>query len=336
LASLLAQRPPRFTEAYDGAMSSLGPASDNGARAVSSLRAALADKSIARVFGVHDGLSALVAQTVGCEGLWASSLGISAAHGTPDASVLTMTEVRDAAAVIARTSHLPVVCDCDTGFGDARALRRMVREFEAAGVAAVCIEDKRHPKRNSLLPGQVLVEPWEFAGKVQLAKESQRTPELMVFARIEALIAGSGMDDALDRGTLYAEAGADALVVHSKAPDAAEVLEFAAIWSEAGHTTPLVVVPTTYCHTTASELEAGGIAMVIYANQALRASIRAMTATVASIKRDGASGPIERTLAPVNVIFALTREAELQREDEHFEALVEEHRDAWHRVGAPR
>ncbi len=301
----------------------------------SHLRATLAAGGIARVFGVHDGISALVAQTAGCDALWASSLGISAAHGAPDASVLTMTEVRDAVAVIARASRLPLVCDCDTGFGGARVLRRMVREFETAGAAAVCIEDKRYPKRNSLLPGHVLLDPWQFAAKLQLAKESQRDPQFMVFARIEALIAGTGMGDALERGRLYAQAGADALLVHSKAPSADEVLEFAASWSEAGHTTPLVVVPTTYCHTTEAELQDGGVAMVIYANQALRASVRAMTETLASIERDGASGPSEGSLASAQAIFALTREAELQREDERLQALAQEHREAWSKVGAP-
>lgn len=320
---------------YDGAMPSRN-GTDATVSPATRLRAALAGERVARVFGVHDGLSALVAQTVGCEGLWASSLGISAAHGAPDASVLTMTEVRDAASVIARASRLPVICDCDTGFGGTRVLRRMVREFEAAGVAAVCIEDKRYPKRNSLLPGHVLLDPWEFAGRVQLAKESQREAEFMVFARVEALIAGAGMDDALDRGRLYAEAGADALVVHSKSPSADEVLQFAASWRDAGQRTPLVVVPTTYFHTTTSELEAGGVAMVIYANQALRASVRAMIETVASIERNGGSGPVEETLAPAELIFDLTREEDLQREDTRFQALVAEQREAWCKVGASR
>jgi phosphoenolpyruvate phosphomutase len=241
-----------------------------------------------------------------------------------------MSEVRDAAAVIVRASRLPVICDCDTGFGDIRALRRVISEFERAGAAAVCLEDKQHPKRNSFLPGHVLLDPWEFAAKIETAKETQRANDFLVFARLESLIAGAGMSDALARGKLYADAGADALVVHSKAATADEVLEFSSRWHDAGHETPLVVVPTTYASTSGTELEAGGLDMVIYANQALRASVRAMTDVLMGIQRHGSSGPVERDLAPVTAIFALTGEDAVKHDEEHFERLVDERREAWH------
>jgi phosphoenolpyruvate phosphomutase len=298
--------------------------------ACTALRSALAAPSIARVVGVHDALSSRVAQLTDCDALWASGLGIAASHGTPDASVLTMSEVRDATAVIVRASRLPVICDCDTGFGDVRMLRRVVAEFETAGAAAVCLEDKQYPKRNSYLPGQVLLDPWEFAAKVQIAKESQGASEFMVFARLESLIAGAGMHDALARGKLYADAGADALLVHSKAPTADEVLEFAANWHREGHETPLVVVPTTYAGTSSAELEAGGLDMVIYANQALRASVRAMTDVLNEIQRHGSSGPVEADLAPVSAIFGLTGEDAVREDEDRFRELVNKRREAWH------
>jgi phosphoenolpyruvate phosphomutase len=293
------------------------------------LRMALAAPRIARVIGVHDGLSSLVAQRAGCDALWASGLGIAAAHGVPDASVLTMSEVRDAAAIIARSSHLPVICDCDTGFGDTRILRRMVAEFEAAGVAAVCLEDKVYPKRNSFLPGQQLVAPWDFAAKIQIAKESRRSSDILVFARLESLIVGSGMRDALARGRLYVAAGADAVMIHSKATTPGEVLEFAERWHRDGHEAPLVVVPTTYAQISADELQAGGLDMVIYANQALRASVRAMSDVLAEIKRCGSSGPIESDLAPVEAIFELTDEVAVTRDEERFQTMARARREAW-------
>jgi phosphoenolpyruvate phosphomutase len=300
------------------------------------LRRALAAPAIARVVGVHDALSSRVAQVTRCDALWASGLGIAASHGKPDASVLTMSEVRDAAALIVRASRLPVICDCDTGFGGIRTLRRVIAEFEGAGAAAVCLEDKQHPKRNSFLPGQMLLDPWEFAAKIQVAKETQRTKDFMVFARLESLIAGAGLTDALARGKLYADAGADALVVHSKAPTADEVLEFAARWHSRGYNTPLVVVPTTYARTSSAELEAGGLDMVIYANQALRASVRAMMDALIEIQSHGSSGPIEAELAPVTSIFELTGEDAVKYDDERFQRLVTERRDAWHASEAAR
>jgi phosphoenolpyruvate phosphomutase len=280
-----------------------------------------------RVYGVYDGLSTLIAQQSGCDALWASGLGIAAAHGVPDASVLTMTEVRDAAAIIARASHLPVICDCDTGFGEMRTLRRMVPEFERAGVAAVCIEDKLYPKRNSFLPGQDLIDPWEFATKIQVAKESQRGPDFMVFARLESLIAGTGMEDAVTRAELYVDAGADTIVVHSKASTAREVCEFAEHWRSTGHTTSLAVLPTTYSDTTFQQLEAAGIAIVIYANQALRANLRATTSAFESIRALGSSGPIETDLAPITAVFDLTREADVHASDQDFAAALAQRRE---------
>jgi phosphoenolpyruvate phosphomutase len=285
----------------------------------------VADRAL-RVYGVYDGLSTLVAQRSGCDALWASGLGIAAAHGVPDASILTMTEVRDSAAIIVRASELPVICDCDTGFGELRTLRRMVPEFEQAGVAAVCIEDKLYPKRNSFLPGQDLIDPQEFATRIQIAKQSQCGPDFMVFARLESLIAGAGMDDAITRAELYVQAGADAIVVHSKAATASEVREFAGHWRSTGQVTPLAVLPTTYSDATFHELEEAGIAIVIYANQALRANVRATTTALDSIGHLGSSGPIETDLAPIAAVFDLTREVDVHACDQEFDDALAQRR----------
>lgn len=278
--------------------------------------------NVVRVGGVHDGLSALIAEDSGFDALWASGLGIAAAHGVPDANILTMTEVCAATEVIARASRLPVISDCDTGFGAVRVLRRMVADFEAAGAAAVCIEDKLYPKRNSFLGGQELIDAAEFAMKVRVAKESQSDPDFIVIARLESLIAGLGLEDALHRAHLYADAGADAIVVHSKARTPDEVVEFSGRWRDEGQTVPLVAIPTTYCGATVDELAEAGIAMVIYANQALRASIRAMQ-DMRRILEQGTSAPLEDEIAPLKTLFDLTGEKDVDRYDQWFDEQIE-------------
>ena len=283
------------------------------------LRKRLSEQRVLRVAGVHDGLSALIAERHRFDAAWASGLGISAAHGVPDASILTMTEFRDAAHVIDRSCGIPAIADCDTGFGDVRNLRLAVAEYDDLGIAAICIEDKAYPKRNSFSGAeQELADPHEFAAKIATAKDAQRDPDFMVIARLESFIAGAGVDDALARARLYEHAGADAVLVHSRKRDPAEVLDFAARWRDAGSATPLVAIPTTYPTITADELEAAGFSIVIYANQALRAAAGAMESTLREIARAGTSIGVEGELPPVRTIFELTGEAAVDEVDERF------------------
>lgn len=286
------------------------------------LRDMFAAKDIVRVIGVYDGLSAKLGEKHGFHALWASGLAISASYGLPDASILTMTEFLTTANVINKASTLPVIADCDTGFGGVNNVIHMVREYEQAGIAAVCIEDKEFPKRNSFLEGHLLADAHEFAAKIQAAKKAQTTPDFMVLARLESLIAGKGLQDALYRANIYARAGADAILVHSKASTPAEVLEFAAAWHAQGQTRPLVVVPTTYYTVTSSELAASGIQMVIYANQALRASVQSTDQVLASIQVMGTTAPIEKEIVPVADIFALTETEQIEREENWFSKIV--------------
>ncbi len=293
-----------------------------------SLRRLLARPEILRVGGVHDALSALVAERCGLDGLWASGLGIAACHGVPDANILTLGEVRDATRLIVGASRLPVIADCDTGFGEVRNLRRTVAEFEHAGVAAVCIEDKLYPKRNSFGPAgeQRLIDPYEFGTKIRAAKDTQRSAELLIVARLESLIAGESVEAALGRARLYVDAGADALVVHSKAKTAEQVIEFATRWGEEGQRTPLIAIPTTYNGVSAEELRQAGFSMAIYANQSLRAAVGAMEETMRAIVAAGSSQVVEPTIPSVASIFELTGEDEVSRYDEWFTQTTEEAR----------
>ena len=258
---------------------------------------------IIRVAGAHNALGARVAERAGFDGVWASSLEACASRGLPDTAVVTLRLCLDWAAALAKAVAIPVIADCDTGFGGAAAAAEMARRFEAAGVAAVCIEDQHAAKINSLAAGPRALVPVEvFAAKLRAAKAAQRTTDFMVIARTEALIAGLDVPEALHRADAYANAGADAILVHSKARTVLPVAEFLSAWTRR---VPVVVVPTTYPDCTAAEFERMGAQIVIYANHGMRAAIRAMEQTFAAILRDGCTGQLESHIASVQNIFDL-------------------------------
>jgi phosphoenolpyruvate phosphomutase len=279
------------------------------------------------VIGVNDGLSALLASRAGFDALWASGLGICASHGVPDASILSMSDFAAAAGRIVASSNRPVIADCDTGFGDANVLREMIRLYERAGVAAVCIEDKEFPKRNSFSTGQKLAPVEEFSAKIALAKEAQRDPDFMVVARLESLIAGAGQEDAFERACCYAQCGADALLIHSKATDAGEVLAFAERWAAEDTDVPLFAIPTTYPTVTETDLGAGGISAIIYANQALRAAYEAMELTMRRILEAGTAAVVEADIARIDAVLELIGMEEINVVDASFAAFVQHMRE---------
>jgi phosphoenolpyruvate phosphomutase len=254
--------------------------------------------------GVHDGLSARIAQDSGFQVLWASGLGISASYAVPDDSILTMTEFLNAARAMNDATDLPVLADCDTGFGDARNVARMVDQYERAGIAGVCIEDKVFPKRNSLGAGSQEQESIEgFCTKIRTAKKAQRTADFVVVARIETFIAGGPKEDAISRADAYVDAGADAVLIHSKSRDGQEILDFGRSWGRTD--VPLVAVPTTYPDVDTTQLRAAGFSLAIYANQALRASITAMRQSFAHISRHGSTLGLESEIAGLSDVFQL-------------------------------
>jgi phosphoenolpyruvate phosphomutase len=266
--------------------------------------------------GAHNGLGARLIERQGFDGVWASGLEISTAHAVPDASLLTMTENLQASQAINDATRLPVICDCDTGYGNVHNVMHMVRKYEAADLAAVVIEDKRFPKVNSFIPGrQELASLEEFCGKIAAAKSAQRDPEFMVIARIEALIAGWGIEEALRRAYAYEEAGADAIVIHSKSKTPDEIFTFAEKWKGR---VPLISIPTLYYQVTAQELEKRGFQMVIYANHGLRASVRAMRGVLKSIYETGSSEAVEPEIATLDEVFDLQGMGEMKQDEEKF------------------
>lgn len=278
-----------------------------------SFRSVLATEGIARVAGAHDALGAVLAQEAGFQAVWSSSFEVSAARCLPDASILTATEYLEAAVHMQKALQIPVVADCDTGYGGNMNVAHTVREFEDAGITAICIEDKLFPKMNSFVgEGQELLDTAQFAKKVATAKSAQSTDDFFLIARTEALIAGLGVEAALDRCHAYADAGADAVLVHSKQKTKGQVLDFLAAWQGR---LPVVVVPTTYPDWHIDDATAAGVSVVIYANQGLRATVSSLRDTFRSIYRNGETTALEDTIASVGDIFALQRLADWQKLD---------------------
>ncbi|MFC1876016.1 isocitrate lyase/phosphoenolpyruvate mutase family protein [Thermodesulfobacteriota bacterium] len=282
------------------------------------LRELFSKKDLTVIAGAHNGLSAKLVEQAGFDGVWASGLEISASYGVPDASFISMYQFVETARSMCEVIDIPIIVDCDTGYGNAMNVMYMIKRYEAAGVAAVSIEEKKFPKDNSLLANgrQELLRVDEFEGKIEAAKAAQKNPDFMVIARIEALIAGYGQEEAQMRAHRYANAGADAILIHSKSNDPAEVVEFINDWDL---DIPLVLVPTKYPTLKENDIiELGKVKMVIYANHGLRVSIRSMETIFKKIKEDGGIYDIDELIVPMSTVFELQGVPELKENEKKF------------------
>lgn len=278
------------------------------------LRELFEQPGIIRIAGAHNALVAKLVERAGFEGVWAGGLGISASYALPDASIVSMSQYLEAARQMNEAVSIPIVSDCDTGYGNANNVIYMVKMFEAADIAGVCIEDKKFPKDNSLLEGgrQHLAPIEEFQGKIRAAKDTQKSEDFVIIARIEALIADWGQEEALKRAHAYVDAGADAVLIHSKKNTPDEVIEFIKYFKSRK---PVVLIPTTYPMVTIKELEELQVKMVIYANQALRAAVGMMEDVLKEIKRTGCICTIEDKIVPVKHIFELQGTLEMKEKE---------------------
>jgi phosphoenolpyruvate phosphomutase len=255
------------------------------------------------IVGAHDGLGAKLIEQHGFDGVWASGLEISASHSVPDANILTMTQYLERAQEMNNAGSIPVIADVDTGYGNSSNVHHMVRQYEDAGIAAVVMEDKLFPKVNSFVPGrQELASIAEFSGKLMAARDARRSDNFLIIARVEALIAGWGLEEALKRAQTYIESGADGILIHSKSKQPDEIRAFLKEWNKRA---PIVLVPTTYPSMTYLEMAESGVNMIIFANQALRASITAMHDVLSVMKKDRSTVAIEDRIATVKEIFEL-------------------------------
>jgi phosphoenolpyruvate phosphomutase len=268
------------------------------------LRRMLESDKLEFLMEAHNGLSARIVREAGFEGIWASGLSIAAQFGVRDNNEASWTQVVDMLEFMADASDLPILLDGDTGYGNFNNLRRLVRKLEQRGIAGVCIEDKQFPKTNSFLNGerQPLADLEEFAGKIAAGKDTQKDPNFSIVARVEALIAGWGMEEALRRAEAYRRAGADAILIHSKLSKPDEIVTFAREW--AGRA-PLIIVPTRYYSTPTEVFREAGISVVIWANHMVRAAASAMQSVAQEIHGSQTLVNVEDRIVSVREIFRL-------------------------------
>jgi phosphonopyruvate hydrolase len=274
------------------------------------LRAKLDVGKPALAMAAHNPLAAKLAANAGFDAIWGSGFELSASYAVPDANILPMGTHLEMMRAIGEVQEAPVIADIDTGFGNAVNVAYVVPRYAAAGVAAVVIEDKTFPKDSSLRAGgrQELVSVVEFQGKLGAARAA--AGGTLVVARTEALIAGLGEEEALRRGVAYAEAGADAILIHSKQKTPDEILSFCRAWPGR---VPLVLVPTSYPQLSFADVAAlGKVGLIICGNHAIRAAVAAMQSTFRRIIAEGGIAGVESDIASVAEVFALQGDAHMR------------------------
>ena len=274
----------------------------------------IASRNLEFIMEAHDGLSAAVAAQAGFRALWASGLSISSSLGYRDANEASWTQMVDVVERMADASGLPILVDGDSGFGNFNNARLLAAKLQQRGASGVCLEDKGFPKMNSFIGNRhPLADIDEFSGRLRAVKDS--VPDMALVARIEALIAGYGLDEALMRANAYADAGADAILIHSRNSDATEILDFARQW--AGRL-PVVIVPTKYYKTPVAAYRDAKISTVIWANHNMRAAIAAMRATCGRILAEESIAGVEPEVATLEEVFDLLRYDELSAAEDRY------------------
>lgn len=280
------------------------------------LRRLINAKPIVRILEAHDGLCGLIIENLEIQkgdkrevfdGMWSSSLTDSTSKGKPDIEAVDLTtRLQDLNNILECTTK-PIIFDGDTG-GKIEHFTFTVRTLERHGISAIIIEDKVGLKKNSLF-GTDAIQTQDtiegFCAKIKAGKEAQVTQDFMIIARIESLIAGKPMSDALERAYAYVEAGADGIMIHSKNKSGEDIKEFCLTFRQRYAHVPIVVVPTTYDHIHESELRKWGVNVVIYANHMLRAAYPAMMRVACTIWENGRAQEVRDLCMPIKEILEL-------------------------------
>jgi len=290
----------------------LSPATTRGRR----LQAMLKSRELSFAMEAHDALSAAVVEQAGFEGLWASGLSIASSLGFRDANEAAWTQVVEVVERMADATSVPILVDGDSGFGNFNNARLAARKLFQRGAAGICLEDKGFPKMNSFVGNRhPLADIAEFSGRLRAVRDTVPAEDFVLVARIEALIAGHGQQEALERAHAYREAGADAILIHSRKSTADEILAFAGAW---GNRLPLIIVPTKYFRTPAEVYREAGISMAIWANHAMRASVVAMREVCRRIIDEQGIAGAESQVATLEEVFGLMRYSELAAAEERY------------------
>ncbi|NLY75093.1 MAG: phosphoenolpyruvate mutase [Firmicutes bacterium] len=281
------------------------------------LRNLIYSKDLEFIMEAHNGLSAKIVEEAGFKGIWGSGLSISASLGVRDNNEASWTQVLEVLEFMSDSTTIPILLDGDTGYGNFNNMRRLVMKLEQRDIAGVCIEDKLFPKTNSFISGetQPLADIDEFCGKIKAAKDTQTDPDFVVVARVEAFIAGWGLKEALRRAEAYRNAGADAILIHSKKSNPSEIEAFMKEW---GNRHPVIIVPTKYYSTPTDKFREMGISLVIWANHTLRGSITAMQKVCRQIAKDESLINVEDKIVSVAEVFRLQGADELQAAEKKY------------------
>lgn len=276
------------------------------------LRSTLASGKLFTAMAAHNPLAAKLAEEAGFGGIWGSGFELSASYAVPDANILSMGTHLEMMRAISSVVSIPLIADIDTGFGNAVNVHYIVPQYEAAGASAIVMEDKTFPKDTSLRADgrQELVRIEEFQGKIAAACAARKDSDFVVVARVEALIAGLGQAEALRRGLAYVDAGADAILIHSKQKTPDEILDFVKAWPEK---TPLVLVPTAYPQLSEADIESlQKVGVVIYGNHAIRAAVGAMRQVFRQIRNEGGIRSVDPLIPSVKEIIDLQGDAHMR------------------------
>jgi len=282
----------------------------------SSLRRLLNSKPIVRFLDIHNALTGLIIENafietdkgrVEFDGMWGSSLTDSSAKGKPDIEAVDVTARMSTLNEVMEVTTKPIIYDADTG-GQLEHFVFTIRTLERLGVSAVIIEDKTGLKKNSLLGNEVpqtqdSIE--NFSEKIKAGKSALATDDFMLIARIESLILGKGVEDALTRAKAFIEAGADGIMIHSREKSPDEVFNFIDLYNQFENRKPLVCVPSSYNTVTEDELIERGVNIVIYANHLLRSAYPAMMDTALSILKHGRSAESDSKMLSIKDILNL-------------------------------
>jgi phosphoenolpyruvate phosphomutase len=265
----------------------------------------------------HNGITAKIGEEVGFKSLWAGGLCMSAQYGVRDSNEASWTQVLEMLEFMSDAVSIPILLDGDTGYGNFNNVRRLIKKLEQRDIAAVCIEDKLYPKTNSFIDGnkQQLADIDEFCSRIKAGKDAQSDDDFCIITRVEAFIAGWGLDEAMRRAEAYHAAGADGILIHSalRIPD--EILAFKKEW---GDRLPVVIVPTKYYATPTEVLREAGFSICIWANHMLRCAIPAMQECAKMLKESQTLCSIEDNIAPVGEIFRLQGASELKQAEKHY------------------
>lgn len=280
------------------------------------LKKVLEMKGLITAMEAHDGLTGLIVENTVVhqnggahqfDAMWVSSLCDSTAKGKPDIELVDMTSRFRTIEDITEVTTKPIIFDGDTG-GKTEHFVYTVKSLERLGVSMVIIEDKTGLKKNSLF-GTEVVQTQDsienFSAKIRAGKKAQRTKEFMICARIESLILEQGMEDALIRAFAFAEAGADAIMIHSRKKDPTEIQEFIEKFRDKDKTTPIVLVPTSFNSVTEEEWKERGANIIIYANQLMRAEVPAMQKAAETILENHRAKECDDMIMPFKDIIRL-------------------------------